>query len=361
LFANKKGGIPMNNKVPKLGARHRRRILSRGRKANDVNTYRRFHALFLLTGGFGVTKIHRMLGMARSTIYRVLDRYLFGGLGALEDRRCENGIAKVNLAFYHRLTQMVGTSPEDYDWCRPTWTRELLCRTMFERFHVQVSTTTMGRALADIGARSGRPRPVVNCPWPKERRERALREIRRLVEDLPENEVAYYQDEVDIHLNPKIGRDWMLLGQQKLVITPGQNEKRYIAGALNAQTGKMIWVEGKSKNSGLFCDNVDQIMKRHRKARRVHIILDNYIIHKSKITHGRLKEYESRLVLHFLPPYCPNSNRIERKWQDLHAEVTRNHKCNTMNKLMRRVRAHLQKVGSNSEVHLRKRDLRKAA
>ena len=55
------------------------------------------------------------------------------------------------------------------------------------------------------------------------------------MEDLPEDEVAVYEDEVDIHLNPKIGLDWMVTGQQKEVLTPGQNEKRYLAGALNAK------------------------------------------------------------------------------------------------------------------------------
>ena len=40
-----------------------------------------------------------------------------------------------------------------------------------------------------------------------------------------------YADEVDLHLNPKIGPDWMLPGTQRLVLTPGNNEKRYLAGA----------------------------------------------------------------------------------------------------------------------------------
>ena len=31
------------------------------------------------------------------------------------------------------------------------------------------------------------------------------------------------------------------------------------------------------------------------------------------------------MVLHFLPPYCPDHNRIERLWKDLHDNVTRNH------------------------------------
>ncbi len=33
---------------------------------------------------------------------------------------------------------------------------------------------------------------------------------------------VFYEDEVDIHLNPKIGADWQLRGQQKRVVTPGQ-------------------------------------------------------------------------------------------------------------------------------------------
>ena len=48
-----------------------------------------------------------------------------------------------------------------------------------------------------------------------------------------------YADEVDVHLNPKIGRDWMLPGQQRRIVTPGKNEKFYLAGALDVRTGKL--------------------------------------------------------------------------------------------------------------------------
>jgi transposase len=47
------------------------------------------------------------------------------------------------------------------------------------------------------------------------------------------------------------------------------------------------------------------------------------------------------IVLHFLPPYCPDANRIERVWQDLHANVTRNHRCKTLNQLLDNARRHL--------------------
>ncbi len=52
------------------------------------------------------------------------------------------------------------------------------------------------------------------------------------------DEPVFYVDEADIDLNPKIGADWMRCHQQKRIPTPGKNEKHYVAGALNSQTGK---------------------------------------------------------------------------------------------------------------------------
>jgi hypothetical protein len=52
-----------------------------------------------------------------------------------------------------------------------------------------------------------------------------------LARSLGPREALFYEDEVDIHLNPRPGPDWMMRGRQKWVRTPGKNEKRYIASA----------------------------------------------------------------------------------------------------------------------------------
>ena len=70
----------------------------------------------------------------------------------------------------------------------------------------------------------------------------------------------------------------------------------------------------------------------------IHVILDNYIIHSSKQTRLWLAEFGQKFRLHFLPPYCPQENKIERVWEDLHANVTRNHTCRTMELLLVEVR-----------------------
>jgi transposase len=216
----------------------------------------------------------------------------------------------------------------------------------------------MSRALALIKARRGKPRPTVKCPWHPAVKTRRLNKIAQLVASLPRNEVAVYEDEVDIHLNPKIGLDWMGLGQQKEAVTPGKNQKRYLAGALDVRTGEIHWVEAQKKDAWLFLDLLKKLTMVYARAKVIHVILDNYGIHSSNIIGIALAHFARRVRLHFLPPYCPEYNRIERVWQDLHAHVTRNHQCPGMTELMREVRYYLRKRNRRT---LRKRAVNSAA
>jgi hypothetical protein len=50
-------------------------------------------------------------------------------------------------------------------------------------------------------------------------------------------------------------------GQQKEVVTPGQNVKRYRAGALDVRTGLVTWVEGESKASVWFIVLLQQLLR----------------------------------------------------------------------------------------------------
>ena len=259
------------------------------------------------------------------------------------DRREDNGEVKVDEAYLARLRDLVGRSPPDFGWRRPTWTRELLIEQMVREEGVRIAPSTMSRALKAIGARRGRPRPVVRCPWPRWRRNRRLKAIERLIATLPPEEVAFWADEADIDLNPKIGPDWMLTGQQKEVVTPGQNVKRYVAGAMDVRTRLVTWVTGTRKTSELFTWLLWRLWDRHREARVIHLIVDNARIHSSRYTRQTIAGMPIKVVLHFLPPYCPEANPIERVWLDLHANVTRNHRCPSIQSLVHEVVYYLNK------------------
>ena len=148
--------------------------------------------------------------------------------------------------------------------------------------------------------------------------------------------VYFYSGVDNVDLNPRIGSAWMRRGEQTAVPTPGQNEKHYIAGALHAHTGRLVWVEHPRKNSVLFVKLLEQLRSHYRRANRIVLILDNYRIHKSQLVE-RWLENNPKFQLLFQPTYHPWVNVIERLWKAMHDTVTRNHRCRSMFELCQHV------------------------
>jgi len=352
----------MPREIPRMSRVRRRELIRTGRRYGDAATAVRFHIVAELAAERSRNEVARRLSVSVSTVVKIADRYVEMGVAGLFDQRSANGPTKVDEAFLNELRAILVQTPPAFGWIRPTWTRELLCKEMQSRNFPSVSVCTMGRALHSIGARLGRAKPIVLCPWPAEEREKRLKQLRRLASRSSVDEPVYFEDEVDIDFNPRIGRDWVLPGGRRFVVTPGQNQKHYIAGALNAKTRRLFWVEHPTKNSVLFCKLLWLLVRSHRRARRIHLILDNYIIHKSGYTQRVLDALGERVCLHFLPPYCPDDNRIERVWLDLHDNVTRNHQCPTFFELAGNVAGFLDGYDAGkTESSAAKSQLKKAA
>lgn len=315
------------------------------RKDPDGPWVRRHQVILLRDAGHSYRAISRWTGFSLGWVKELLGRFREYGEAGLVDRREDNGPLKADSKYLSCLYRVLEKTAPEWDWARPTWTRELLIETLDEETGVRVSLSTMSRALQAIGARRGRPKPLGICPWTKAKKTRRVNQIRRLVQNLPPTEVAFWSDEVDVNLNPKIGPDWMLRGDQRQVPTPGTNQKRYIAGAMNAKTRRLVWTWGEHRNSRLFIDLVLDLCRRFRRYRVIHVIVDNARFHTpegSKQTARALRDLAGRVKVHYLPTYSPDDNPIERYWEDFHAEVTRNHQCPTMDALMEEADVYLE-------------------
>jgi transposase len=334
--------------LPKPSFFVKERFFKRFRNCRQAGVRIRYLIIINVWSGRSAREIERVLKVHNTTVYRVVKRFREHGEASLWDGREDNGAEKLSEHFLQILDRVVRSNPQEHGWRRPTWTREILVKTMVHKTGVRIHVATMSRALALIRARRANPRPRVKCPWFPAVKSRRINALHRLIAALPPAEVAVYEDEVDVHLNPKIGLDWMGLGQQKEAVTPGKNEKRYLAGAMDVRTGEIHWVEADQKNSWLFWDLLYKLTRVYADAKVIHVILDNYGIHSSKIIAVALANFASRIRLHFLPPYSPDDNAIERVWQDLHANVTRNHRCANMPHLMRDVRYYLRKRNRRS-------------
>jgi putative transposase len=175
-----------------------------------------------------------------------------------------------------------------------------LAETLAWETGIRVSAETVRRGLHRLGWRWRRPRPTVGPTDPDY--DTKLEQIQQLLKDLPQDETAVFQDEVDVHLNPKIGSCWMPRGQQATISTPGNNEKRHVAGSVHWRTGGLFVSPPERRRDGqLFIAHLNDLRRRLRAYRRIHVICDNASFHRSRAVWSYLSGCGDRIQLHFLP------------------------------------------------------------
>ena len=288
----------MNEQLLSLKRPARRRVQKIDRSSTHADQRIRCRIVLKVASGLSRNAAARELGCAPSTAVRIVARYLAEGETALLDHRSDNGSCKVDADVLCGIRGVLVGSPELHGFTRPTWTLELLRLVVAQKLGVQLSLSSLWAHLHELGVRWGRPRPIVSCPWRTRRRQRRIAALKRLASSASTTHPVLYADEVDIHLNPKIGPDWMLPGTQRLVMTPGKNEKRYLAGAYDPVNNRLVYVESDRKASWIFLNLLRALLDAYDRAETIHVILDNYVIHKSLVTQAWLAEFGGRLQLH---------------------------------------------------------------
>ena len=318
----------------------RRRMQRTLRKTKSRIEALRARIMLLLHEGYGVTDVAELVKCVRATVYRTVYRFEELGEDGLYDQRAQREPRKVAPQVEECLFGYLDGVPKDYGWDRVNWTLELLAKQLKADIGVGLSCSYVYQLLRRWECRRGRPRPGLKIPI--RGRRKVLQNIEKLVARASSEDEVFYQDEADVHLNPKIGPTYLKPGQQPVVLTPGKNVKRYIFGALNARTGRIIHGIAEQKTAAVFAQFLDYPSRQYRRAKRIHLVLDNYIIHKARCVVTQLEKLRGRIVLHFLPPYSPNDNVIERLWKQLHDHVTRNHRHTSMDSLVIDVRRFLE-------------------
>lgn len=306
------------------------------------------HILLLCAAGRTPTEIAAFLFCSRSSVYRTVEAYRSGAVdfGLLtNDGESETAPPKLYLSSLQRsLLSIIKRVPGTFRWCRTRWSCAALALELSARRGVKVSRETVRRWLHEVGYVWKRARHVAKDDDPE--RITKLARIRQIFEQLRPSEMLFFADELDIHLLPKIGYEWMLRGTQTEVLTPGTNKKHYLAAALNLMTGKILHVMGERKNRWLFIDLLRLLDGKFpaTKIEKIYVVADNYRIHKAQAVMQWLAAHP-RFEIVWLPSYCPKANPIERAFGDVHDKCTRNHKRTQITDLVSDVVWHLKRNG----------------
>lgn len=313
----------------------RRLMRKEAQQTRDKNHSRRLIAILMLHRGMTVTDVARLLCAARSSVGRWVNWFTLHGVEGLKSLKPGRSPRWPVADILHTLPLLIQRSPQDFGWLRSRWSTELLALIVNRLFNVALHPATLHRYLRRAGIVWRRAAPTLKIKDPHYEEKRFA--IEQAVSRKQTNHPVFYQDEVDIDLNPKIGADWMLKGQQKRITTPGHNQKYYLAGALHSDTGRVHYVGGSRKCSDLFINLLETLRRTYRRAKTITLVVDNYIIHKSRKVE-RWLEKNTKFRLLFLPTYSPWLNPIELLWLSLHETITRNHQCRYMWQLLEQVK-----------------------
>jgi transposase len=245
-----------------------------------------FHVLLLCAASRNPTDIAALLFCSRSSVYRIVRLYRARKLGFSVDAEGQL-MAPVRTTILmpwmkRSLGALLKAPPRAYGWCRTRWSWATLAAQLKTKHGLEVSAWTVRRWLHDMGWVWKRAKLVAKDNDPQ--RVERLARIRWHTEPLQAHEVLVFADELDMHLLPKVGAAWMPKGSQEEVMTPGQNEKHSLAGALNLATGKILHGLGPRKNNALFRDLLTLLDRTdpERWVRRISVVVDNDKMDKAK-------------------------------------------------------------------------------
>jgi putative transposase len=292
---------------------------------------RRALVMLLLDRGCSYREIAASAFVSPALVKAVKNDYGAGGVERVLGQEPQPVVVAYWLILVARW--LISHTPRDFGFFRSRWSCALLSLLLWEQHGLRLGPEAVRRGLQRMGFVWRRPRPVVGPCDPEH--DRKIQRLQRLLRHLPPDETAVFQDEVDVHLNPKIGSCWMPRGEQAEVITPGNNEKAHIAGSLHWRTGTLLLsAPGRQRNAALFVAHLDDLCRRLRGYRVIHVICDNARFHDCRAVRACLQRHAGRIALHYLPKYAPETNPIERIWWHLHETITRNHRCQSLEELL---------------------------
>jgi transposase len=244
------------------------------------------------------------------TVAQWIDRFEKQGFEGLKDFSRSGRPPRADSLYITLLIHFVRLSPHDSGYATHTWTSELLAYHLFQETEVRIGDERVRQILNEHDFVSRRPKAIVRSP-DRQKGEKVER-IGRLLFGRG-NRVVLFEDETELHTNPRIQRCWMPRGKQRTVLTPGKNQKAVVYGALNARTHEVITRVCDKDNSQSFVAFGAQVLRAYPR-RRIYLVVDGDSTHTGK----RAKEFERenpRLRLVPLPSYSPKLNEIEKLWR----------------------------------------------
>ena len=138
----------------------------------------------------------------------------------------------------------------------------------------------------------------------------------------PATEPVVFVDAVHPTMATKISHGWIKKGVEKPIATIASRSRLNIIGAIELATMTVTNTFVETVNAETILTFFDQLKQAYPEAPTIHVALDQAGYHRCQAVQEGAKS--RNITLHFLPPYSPNLNPIERLWKVMNEHVRNN-------------------------------------
>ena len=286
-----------------LTPKQKSELLEAHRKERESRFSDRIKAILYLERGFDYQEVSELLLCSERSIRRYEELYFEGGLQALLSDSRGGSSGKLT---EEQKEQLKATLRET------TYRRAKDIKRHIKRvFDVDYSISGVHHLLGELGFVYKKPKVSLMKASP-ERQAEFLEKIEDIQDVMGDNDKLYHVDGAHFQFTTEVSYGWIEKGIAKLLPAQTGRKRVNVHGALDLDTDQVIARQESTLNAESFIRLLEDLEKANPAAAKIHVVLDNASYHRNKKVKLFLKN--SRIQLHFLPPYSPNLNLIERVW-----------------------------------------------
>jgi len=302
-----------------LNTAERKELLSLARDGSaEHRIARRANAVLLLDDGLSCERVAKVLYLDDDTVRGWCKLYDERGIAGLEQFDAGGSSSRLATAQEEALKAYVAQA-------LPRSTREIGAFIEREFGIVYESRSGLIALLHRLGLEYHKPE-VIGRKLDEEKQQAFIEGYEKLLNSLGPDEAVLFVDAVHpTHAARPVGC-WAPK-EEKLAIEQTTGRQRInIHGAIDLETGQTRMIEAETIDAASTIRLLESLEALYPLLTIIHVYLDNARYHHAKLVQAWLAQPGRRIRLHFIPPYCPHLNPIERLWGAMHKHVTHN-KC----------------------------------
>jgi transposase len=164
-----------------------------------------------------------------------------------------------------------------------------------------------------------------------------IEEYKTLRDSVSDDEPILFMDAVHPTQATKVSSGWIRKGVDKPIETTGSRTRMKVVGAVRLNhLAEAVVHDYETLNGSTSMDFLEHVKQKYLSSHTIHLVLDGAGYHCSKEVKD--KATESGITLHYLPPYSPNLNPIERLWKVMNKYARNNRYFSTAKEFRQHIR-----------------------